>query len=301
MNNKTITLKDGEILITYPNLSKDRSAVRHELMSVDVDFSYTATNDGRLISYAPFTHETAIAASILEQQGFVVESSELKSITSEIREIFNNRHLYTPKVDLVDGKWVLSNASPQLTEYFNQLLDSGMSDYGLLLRMKLAGVSFKTHLGSSLTNSVLSEKANHFKIPNNPASYVTVLKTINDLAAYPLLVVLQESNEDFKTVFDNIFKELIKTIDIDDMAITISPSSRSTSEFIKTTGISKNINESTKVVFIGSNNIPASYIKSNWHPFAVMFTSSHNFGSVGELVETYPVVFYLNTLIRSHL
>lgn len=300
MTISSINIDNDTIVIAYSNLSKLRSAVKDEVVHIGFQYSYI-TADGLLKSFLPLSLESLVAAYKLYDRGFVVDDDILLSKVLEIKNIFDNKDELSPSLARSDNKWILNNATEPLHEYLNSLVEKNASDASILMRMKLAEVNFSERCGSDLTSEILHTKNNHFLINESTWSLDSLIETIKEIDAFPLLVVLQEGSKGMVEMFERIVRLLENRITTSNIVSLVLPQKPYHSIHCKVRELSvgRKINDSSKVVFIGSNFLSTEFKKSDWFPFAVLYLSSHNFGTVGNLVKNYPVVFYHNTLIRS--
>lgn len=300
---KTVSLNDGTVRIRFSSLSKLRVDVKECVDLSGLSLSYFPQGDV-LVSEYPKSIDSIVAAWRLHQRGFEIDSNseDLFGYFAEVESIFNEQWKYIPELVKSNGVFSIKNGNTAHEKYLDDLVKQGLSDPAICFRMKLAQTTFEAPSCSWLTSEMLSTRQNHFLINDNAWDLSELLVSIKELSAFPLMVVMQESSKDILQQLKGVVSQLENTVPSENMTVFFRlNSNKEFNDYVKENNLNSEITSKTKVVFVGSHRTPNKLIEIGWNPFAVLYMSSHNFGTIGQLVSSYPVVFYYNTLLRSTL
>lgn len=298
---KYVKLKDDTVTIRFSHVSKLRMDVEQAVSTAGLSFGYYPDGNDSISDY-PFNVDSLVAIYYLLESGFEIheDSDDFSDYLNEITAIFKERDKFEPAlVKTSDGLFV-QNGSVALNNYVNGMIRDGLSDAAICLRMKLASVKFDMPRCTQLTDEVLNLPQNQFLINENVWDISEVIKTIHETNAFPLMVVLQESNKNILANLKSVVNQLSPYVSKEEMNVYFRVNlNKEFNEYVREEKLNTGIKRDTKVVFVGSHRLPTKLLESEWNPFAILYMSSHNFGTIGQLVSSYPVVFYYNTLLRS--
>jgi hypothetical protein len=255
-----------------------------------------------------------IIVEAVEPLGFIIDQ-EIDEIYREIEKIVKNPEKFQPTLkienDTVDIENFNFKEKDKFLDNFKKVKSTNFLK--LLNRAKNAGIAINSidftknieNLGivdlPDLTKSVILENTTKFQIDIESHTIDDILKTINFLDQWPLVVVVDDDITCFNRISE--FIDSLKQY-VDKSEITVFfrlkkdvGNSEKFHEYIAENQLNNYITKDTKVVFLSRSKIPKPLLKSGWKPTSAIAMSNLVFGKMSVYLNDVINVYYYNDSI----
>lgn len=132
---------------------------------------------------------------------------------------------------------------------------------------------------STLTKKIINRSKSNFLVNSNDYDFSSVVNSFVELNRFPLLVILGSNNpleelefihQSFSNI-DNLHQSVLFRLDNDD--------NKSFNDYIKNNNINNSLDKDTKVVYISTEKLPKTLLKSNVKFEAALLAQSHRTNS----------------------
>lgn len=247
----------------------------------------------------------------LQNQDFDIDD-DVQELYKKIEKIWENPMNHVPYIDVEAEKIVVKNVNKNcelwLSEKFQESDKHNVLSYVNKLKNygiygKSAGVVSKINNADTddLTRNIVNHTSTRFRITPSVHTFDNLLNSIKNLDQYPILIMVDEDKDVFKTV-SKIYEEVKQNIDNKNINVFFrldngQPQHREFNQFVKDNGLNNYIGSETKVVFISKNRIPKPLFKADWKPNCAIVVSNYDFGKTSAFLDDIPVVYYYNESI----
>jgi hypothetical protein len=247
----------------------------------------------------------------LQNQEFDIDSDVLQ-LYEKIEKIWENPMNHVPYADIETDHVVVRNINKNCELWLSEKFQDAdrknvlsyvnkLKHYGIYGKSSSLVSKINTAETDDLTRNIVSHTSTRFRITPSVHTFTDLLASIGNLEQYPILIVVDEDKDVFRTVL-NIYDELKNTLDSKDINVFFrldngQPHHREFNQFVKDNGLNNYIGPQTKVVFISKNRIPKPLIKADWHPACAIVVSNHDFGKTSAFLDDIPGVYYYNESI----
>lgn len=239
-------------------------------------------------------------------------SEEILKIYEKIQEILKNSENLVPSIDLENDQVVVKNVSKNglaaVTEEIQKSANASIAT--VVSRLKNYGIFHKSEKIIEKISSldvdenvkrVVLTKSTRFRVPQEKYSIDDIVKIINTVDQWPVLVLLEDQKDIFEhtvTAYE-AFKQFVPN---DQMTVFFrldngQPNHDKFNQFVKDNALNNYIDSKTKVVFITKNKIPKPLVKADWHPRTAIVIANYDYGKTSAYLNDFSTVYYYNDSI----